>query len=207
MGEGLSRQDAKMASFGLGGGMGAPTFLAHARRQGADWTLQDARRVRAAWFQAYPDVAEYLKLFDVDVYRDLKPEDEAAEDWLEDLDFDPEDTWPSHRDIVDRINEGRVYKVTLPTGRVLPHRRYSSAANSFFQGLGADVITTAFVECCRGGLEPCAVVHDSITVGSRVGTAPKTGDTLVTIMQAALQSVCPSVRAPLPEYTISRTLK
>jgi DNA polymerase I-like protein with 3'-5' exonuclease and polymerase domains len=202
-----ARFNAKMANFGLAGGMGNKTFLRHARAQGAEWEEADARRVSDAWFRAYPDARAFLELFRVYDPWFHRPEDRSASEWLEDLGFDPEEeSWPRRFDLTKRLNGGAVYTVVLPSGRRIPQRHYSAGANALFQGPGADVITHAFVECVAAGLEPVAVVHDAVVVTCPLEDSEETGRALVEVMGGALHKVCPSVPCPLPEFSVSEVL-
>jgi hypothetical protein len=94
---------------------------------------------------------------------------------------------------------------------VLPERKYAAAANCFFQGTGADVITEAFNRCCAADLPVCAVVHDSITleVPSREGRGGPSdlGPVLESIMADALVTVCPSVPRPSIDVEVSEVWK
>jgi DNA polymerase I-like protein with 3'-5' exonuclease and polymerase domains len=202
------RQDAKMVNFGLAGGMGVATLLRHARAQGADWDVDYAQAVRAAWFETYPDVEEYLSRLDVDPYEEFKPQGVTNVEWLRALGLfqQEDDPWPSRHEIIGAINDGKIFTVILPSGRILPQREYSAAANAFLQGPGADTITVAYIECMQEGLDVSAVVHDSITVQSEKDCTALTGGSLTRIMAAALTKVCPFVPVPTPEFKITEHL-
>ncbi len=203
------RQAAKAANFGLPGGMGNRRFWLHAKAQGAPWDLTQAHQVRNSWFNAYPDIAEYLSVFRVDAYAEFRPAGMEAREWLERLGFDPHDTWPRSFDVVQKINKGGVYTVILPDGRRIPDRQYSAAANSFFQGMGASIITQAFANCCEADLRVVAVVHDSITVEAR-DTAPVIEEVrreLSKAMADALVTACPVVPRPVIETEVAKEWK
>jgi hypothetical protein len=56
------RQVAKAANFGFAGGLGAPSFTQFARgTYGVTVTLDTAKRVREAWFSAWPEMRRYFK--------------------------------------------------------------------------------------------------------------------------------------------------
>jgi hypothetical protein len=201
------RQAAKVANFGLPGGMGVRRFWLQSKVMNLGWDRKKAYEIRNRWFAAYPDIREYLNTFEVNPYKQLKPPGMDTTEWLERLGFDPEETWPSAFELTRRINKGAVYTVVLPTGRTIPDRRYSAAANAFFQGTGADVITEAFNNCCVAGLNVVAVVHDSITVESKTVWAQGDGRILTKCMEAALRTVCPSVPVPPVAFEMSEVWK
>lgn len=184
------RQAAKACNFGLPGGMGARRFADIGRAQGLGWGVDDAAEIRRLWFQAYPDVQQYLQAFRFDIYR-MKPDHVEVVDWLQRLGFDPAEKYPSRFEIQRALNDGRHYTCALPSGRVIPDRRFSEAANCMFQGLGADVITEAFVLACARGLPVVAVVHDSLVLDSPLSRAEQDAEELVEIMAIALHRVCP----------------
>lgn len=189
------RQVAKISNFSLSGGMGVPRFLAHARKSGLDWDESRARSVRERWFHVYGDVARYLRELHFDPYR-FAHFGEAV--LLEDWGFDPAGEWPSGFELGKAMNGGKIYTVRLPTGRLLPDRTYSQAANAPFQALGADVVTVAFSRACAAGLDVRAVVHDSITVNAPPHGGH--GDVLCAAMASALTLVCPHVPSPVIKY-------
>ncbi len=55
------RQAAKAANFGFPGGLGTETFTKFAKGYGIDITESEARNMRDAWFNAFPEMKEYLK--------------------------------------------------------------------------------------------------------------------------------------------------
>ena len=201
------RQGAKAGNFGLPGGMGARRFYHHGRVLGIDWTYEQAMEIRARWFSVYWDVRQYLDCFEVDPYTELRPRHMPTEDWLRSLGFDPDRTWPSRFELSRAVNDGAFYTVVLPSGRVIPDRRYSAAANSFFQGTGADVITHAFNLSCERGLNVVAVVHDSITVEVPEKHAQVAQKLLAKTMADALADVCPSVPRVTIECEVSSVWK
>jgi DNA polymerase family A/3'-5' exonuclease len=189
------RQAAKACNFGLPGGMGPAKFRTYLHGLGLHLDLPGVRDIISRWFRAYPDVRSFLDRFNIPTPFFFKPDGLGAREWLEQLGFDVDNAWPSSRDIVNRIRDGAVYSVTLPGGRVLHQRTYSAAANSCFQGPGADIITQAFVNVCRNNLIPVAVIHDSIVVEAPAGDQ-KTGETLILCMTEALAEFCPDLKTP-----------
>lgn len=199
------RQAAKTCNFGLPGGMGPRKFQAYAHTLGLNWTLGQTREVISRWFVAYPDVREYLDRFKLPSPFVLKPPNAGVREWLEDLGHDLDVDWPSDFEIVRSVDEGAVYTAVLPSGRVVPRRTFAAAANCFFQGLGADVVTVAFNNCCRRGLSVVAVIHDSVTI-----TAPQDeefpGYALIDEMTKALERFCPDLKVPTLTFKETKTL-
>jgi hypothetical protein len=201
------RQAAKACNFGLPGGLGPRTFAKQARQAyGLDWDVDKAREMKERWLEAYPDVAEYMGRFRVHPL-DLRHYSQTRRQFLESLGFDPR-MWPSVWDIQERMNQGKLYTCTLPSGRVVPNRRYSQAMNLFFQGTGADVITLAYVRAEEAGLLVVAVVHDSITVSApeamgECGLAMVQGK-LEAVMAQAQREVCTHAPDPSVEAEIRK---
>jgi DNA polymerase III epsilon subunit-like protein len=190
---GVERQPAKIATFGLAGGMGNKAFYKYMRYTNKlDVTFDEACAVRRKWLNYFTDVTEYLNLFRVNYY-DLCPHYYTRKAWLESLGFDLDEGWPSNFEL-SRAVGGRI-TVVLPSGRVIPQRNFSQAANAFFQGTGADVMTLAFTKACQSGIQTCGVVHDSAYT-----TQLDQGPRLTDAMHLALQEVCPTVAdiAPVP---------
>ncbi len=201
---GATRDDSKACNFGLPGGMGLRRFFEQYGRD-LGWDMAKASTLRNAWFTKFWDVAEYMELFRTNPYG-LRPDDTDARTWLEALGFDPDATWPSHFELSRALQGGELFTCVLPSGRVIPRRQYAAAANIFFQGPGAEVITEAFIRCCDQRLPVVAVVHDSITLEVDEDDARHMGNRLTGSMQNALRAVCPDVPAPRTEYEISEVL-
>jgi hypothetical protein len=201
------RQNAKMANFGLGGGMGARTFLRNARAKGLEWTLEDAQFVRDRWLETYPEVRQFLEQFNVNPWS-LRPQGTSRDDWLRGLGFDPTQR-VSGWDLREALDAGQWFECVLPAGRRIRSRSYSAAANIFFQGPGGDVITHAFNNCCDSGLEVVTVVHDSITLQcpNEQGIIKKTSNMLQHCMSKALYDVCPHVPIPAVDVWHGGTLQ
>jgi hypothetical protein len=164
-------------------------------QNGLDVTYDQACDVRTKWLRYFTDVRSYLDLFNYDYFK-LCPEWCSSKTWLDDLGFDLSEGWPSSFDLSRKLG-GKITCV-LPSGRVIPQRTFSQAANIFFQGTGADVMTQAFVDMCRARLPVSAVVHDAAY------TADLTqGPALTDCMHEALVKVCPTVETfaprPVPE--------
>jgi hypothetical protein len=57
-----SRQNAKAANFGFPGGMGNYTFrMTQLKQSEKFWTEEEARDLKAAWLQAFPEMVEYFE--------------------------------------------------------------------------------------------------------------------------------------------------
>lgn len=193
---GVSRQEAKVATFGLGGGMGNARFFQYMRYGcGLQVTREQAARVRSSWLSYFTDVSQYLGLFQQNFYafcpyQGLK----SKRRWLLEMDHDVDALgYPSPYELSRML--GGVFTCVLPSGRVIPVRNYSQAANVFFQGIGADAMTLAFVNMCKRGLDTCAIVHDSAYTAHKMA-----GGRLAYHMKVALDAICPSVAefAPTP---------
>jgi hypothetical protein len=199
------RQAAKALNFGLPGGLGIRRLHAMGLQQyGLSWEPAEAEALRQRWFEVYSDVAMFLRRFRFDPYDLCPPGVDTAEWILHELDYEE---FPTRWELGRHLQGGALYTVGLPSGRILPVRRYTQAANSFFQATGAEVITQAFLNCVALGLDVRAVVHDSITVAcGELVDREAIGFRLATAMQDALKTVCPSVPAPLPEYDVGPTL-
>lgn len=196
------RQTAKIANFSLLGGLGPKKFRRMAIQAGLDWSLEQAADVRDRWFSAMTDCAEFLQLFRVDPWQAM-PDGWRKAAWL-DLNGVPSDPWPSKWELQRGLADGAVYEVRLPSGRVVPNRRFSQAANCYFQGIGAEVITLAFTSLCAAGLEVAAVVHDSVTLQAPKERAQWAAGKLETILAEAEGAVCScGVAIPVPEVLVS----
>lgn len=197
------RQAAKIANFSLLGGMGPRLFRKQARNAGLDWTIGDAKEMRARWFEVFEDCRAFLDRFEVDPWLSLKPPGMSRAEFLRELHIPYQDAWPSKWDLIKGVNDGRIYHCKLPSGRACPNRGFSQAANYFFQGIGADVVTRAFNLCCDAGLRVCAVVHDSITLEECQEWGEEAGGLLAHYMQKAQREICScGVDIPVPEVTI-----
>lgn len=55
------RQYAKVANYGYGGGMGFQTFVTYAANQGVKVTQEQAKALREAWFETFPEMNDYFR--------------------------------------------------------------------------------------------------------------------------------------------------
>lgn len=195
------RKAAKVANFALAGGLGPRKFATLARAAGLEWTLTQATEMRTRWLTTFWDVAAYLDQFRVNVW-DLKPAWAQRAQWLEWLGL-PTFPWPSRFEISRKLSG--LFECVLPSGRVIPNRGFSQAANVFFQGLGAEVVTLAVLNCFKRGLRVAIAVHDSITIEARESAAESVKTALRAAMLDAQRLVCQcGVALPEPEIEVGR---
>ena len=55
------RQAAKAANFGFPGGLGIETFIEFAKGYDISLTTLEAQRMKDTWFDAFPEMQEYMK--------------------------------------------------------------------------------------------------------------------------------------------------
>lgn len=107
-----ARQTAKVANFGLPGGLGPKKLVLYARKaykvdlgngQGEEAAIERARVLKAQWFERWPEMRDY--------FRHVESLQQGDTYWLE----------------------------QLFSGRMRGGAKYTAACNSFFQGLAADL--------------------------------------------------------------------
>jgi len=146
------RQLAKIANFGFPGGLGVRGVLGFAQGYGVRLTEEEAKKLKTDWFAKYPEWVEYFRWI-----RERLELDYA------DVDSDNESTKATVRGTFEQLRVGRW------RGRC----RFTEAANSFFQGLGADVSKRALWGVTKRcytqvpgsvlyGARPVAFIHDEI---------------------------------------------
>jgi hypothetical protein len=147
------RQLAKVANFGLPGGLGVNGLIGFARGYGVKLTVEEAKTLIADWFEKYPEWRSYFR-----VIRDqLIPVTVKDKDGNE----------------VQIASYGDFEQ--LYVGRIRGRCRYTEACNTFFQGLGADVAKRALYEVQKRcyvqtpgpdsvlyGVRPVGFIHDEI---------------------------------------------
>jgi DNA polymerase I-like protein with 3'-5' exonuclease and polymerase domains len=57
----VERQTCKAPNFGFPGGLGAKTFIQFSKGYGLDLTETEAKSMKEAWFNAFPETREYMK--------------------------------------------------------------------------------------------------------------------------------------------------
>lgn len=145
------RQFAKIANYGLAGGMGVPTFYTHVQRElkkDGEWALAKqttvpvVERVWHAWRARYPEWPAYFEQ-----NRRRLGRNNACQ--------------------IEQLYSGRVRGLSGP-------RAYSELQNGWFQGLGSDAVkdwawhvTREGYDETRGSLllgsRVCIMAHDSLT--------------------------------------------
>lgn len=146
------RQMSKVANFGLPGGLGVRGVIGFARGYGVKLTEEEAKQLKADWFKKYPEWVFYFRWI-----RDRLELD------VEEVNSDNEHTKAFVRGTFEQLRVGRW------RGRC----KFTEAANSFFQGLGADVSKRALWGVARRcytqvegstlyGARPVGFIHDEI---------------------------------------------
>lgn len=145
------RQFAKIANYGLAGGMGVPTFYKHVQKElkkDGEWelarrtTIQEVERVWRTWRARYPEWPAYFR-------QNAERLGNAGQCQIE------------------QLYSGRIRGISGP-------RAYSELNNGWFQALGADVtkdwaweVTRECYDKTRGsvlhGSRVCIYAHDSLT--------------------------------------------
>lgn len=146
------RQLSKVGNFGLPGGLGVKGLIGFARGYGVKLDEEGAKKLKKDWFAKYPEWVFYFR-------------------WIRDqLELDLEDI-DSDNEHVKAVVRGHFEQ--LRVGRWRGRCRFTEAANSFFQGLGADVSKRALwavAERCYTlvegstlyGARPVGFIHDEI---------------------------------------------
>lgn len=139
------RQLAKVANFGLPGGLGWRGLIGFARGYGVKLTEEQAKKLIADWFEKYPEWRDYFKWIRERLQARIYTNELGEE-------------------VIDEVSRGTFEQ--LYVGRIRGGCRYTEGANTFFQGLGADVAKRALYEVQRR----CYVAHegpDSVLYGVR----------------------------------------
>jgi DNA polymerase-1 len=146
------RQLAKIANFGLPGGLGVRGVMGFSRGYGVTLTEDEAKQLKSNWFDKYPEWRDYFTW----IRQQLEMEIEADGDNEHEV----------------RINMRGAFE-QLRVGRVRGKCRFTEMANTAFQGLGADVAKRALwavaVRCYMRvpgstlyGVRPVGFIHDEI---------------------------------------------
>ena len=150
-----------------------------------------ARRLAGTFDELYK-VGELPKPYSVDECRAIR------EQWL--------DAYPEMRDYFELANwhsESRVPIKQLVSNRVRAGCTYASAANTWFQGLAADLAKRALfyvTQACYGdpmsplfGARVVAFIHDELLVEVPIELAHECAMEIERLMVMAAQEVCPDV--------------
>jgi hypothetical protein len=146
------RQLAKIANFGLPGGLGIRGIVGFARGYGVKLNEEEAKKLKQDWFDKYPEWIAYFRWI-----RDRLELD------MEDVDSDNEHTRVFVRGTFEQLRVGRW------RGKC----KFTEACNGFFQGLGGDVSKRAlwavsylcYVKVTGStlfGARPVGFIHDEI---------------------------------------------
>lgn len=199
----LERQGAKALNFGIGGGLGAAKLAVYAEKTyGVKMTPDESREKRARFLQIYPDVADYLRLMNVDLNAGLiKLTGRGIGGWKKELGVDGtimdlkkamrNHPLPEIRGVL--LRSEHALKVELPGGRRRDGCLFSEGANTYFQGLASDVTKQACFLAEKNGLRTVMVVHDEIVIETTPECAPGDTNRLEWCMLEAFRQLCPNV--------------
>lgn len=187
------RTVAKMANFGLLGGLGAKSFASYCMAAGVMMNLLEAEHIVQSWKNQW-DTAHYFRY----INKLLRP------DWFRGKTDAGED----------EEEGGDVATVTLPNGGKVTRGRawYTQACNFPFQGLaaaGAKYACFKLAEACytsRGvlrGSRPLLFVHDEVIMEHPEGEASDRAYVQAKIMVDAMSEFLPDVR-PKAEPALMR---
>lgn len=170
-----ARQTAKVANFGFPGGLGAPKLVLFARKSyGVEMTEDEAKALKEQWLATWPEMRLY---------------------------FDAITRLPSWKDA-----SGRTFfdLVQLRSQRSRGGATYPAAANSFFQGLGADatghagwLISKACYVDRTSPLFGCRIVnyvHDEFIVEAPLARGHEAAEELSRLMVKGASEWIPDVK-------------
>jgi DNA polymerase-1 len=177
------RQLAKIANFGLPGGLGVRGVMGFARGYGVVLSEDDAKKLKADWFAKYPEWRDYFAW----IRQNLELEIEVDSDNEHEA----------------RVNMRGAFE-QLRVGRVRGRCRFTEACNTFFQGLGADVAKRALwavAERCYMqvpgsvlyGVRPVGFIHDEILAEVNEDRAHEQAFEMAQVMVDAGNTLLPDV--------------
>lgn len=126
-------------------------------------------------------------------------EDEAKsvkEAWL--------NTYPEMHKFFNIGNDKDVYTLS---GRKRANCSYTAFLNTKFQGLASDGFKLAMYEVCKAGYRIAAEIHDQLVVEVPRANAESDMKKIQTIMERAMQEVCPDVKITTEGQIIERFTK
>lgn len=185
-----ARQLSKVADFGYPGGMGAGSFRDYARGYGVQLSDDQAEELLQGWHDAWPEMSGYF-------------------DWIS------EHEWREGRrkDFVVRVTD----VVQIFSKRLRSNITYTTACNTFFQGLAADAAKEAafdLVEACELGelraWKVWAFIHDEFIAEGPEEDCDRAGKVIQRIMVDAAQRWIPDVpvnASPAAMYAWSKKAK
>jgi len=200
---GEERQGQKVLHFGVPGGLG-PTKLADYAHTtyGVSWTVEEAKKKRAAFLDKFWDIQAYLNFFRKGMdYALRQVSGKGKREWAQQLGITD---WNVLRAMVNHpdpdvaavgIAAERLPSIELPTGLRRSKARFTEVANTGFQGLAAAVLKEALWRCQKAGLRTVLVVHDEIVVETYndPGYYEGTKQVLAKCMLTAFSDVCPEL--------------
>ncbi len=185
-----ARQLSKIADFGYPGGMGAQSFRDYARGYGVQLTEEKAEQLLDGWHTAWPEMGGYFEWI-------------SALEWRE----------GRRKDFVVRVTDIN----QLFSQRRRANITYTTACNSFFQGLAADAAKAAafaLVEACElGELQGWKVwnfVHDEFILEGPEADCDRAARVVQRIMVNEAQPWVPDVpinASPAAMYRWSKKAK
>jgi len=168
-----ARQLSKIANFGYPGGMGAQSFRSYARGYGVTLTADEAEELLDGWFDAWPEMGNYFM-------------------------------WIRNQPWRQGYRKDKVVRVT-DVNQLLSKRRranitYTTACNTFFQGLAADAAKAAAFALVQatelGSLrewKTWAFIHDEFILEGPEEDADRAAKEVQRIMIEAAQPWIPDV--------------
>lgn len=183
-----ARQTGKIGNFGLGGGLGADTFVTYAKKgYGVDMTLEEAKQLKETWFQTFPEMREYFNK--INSYGRI---DEGN---------------PLEKETLYCVEQ-------LFTKRLRGDCTYTAACNTVFQGLGADATKHAgfliakecylMKESPLFGCRPVNYIHDQFLVECPEDRAHEAALRLAEVMCEGANKYLPDVPATVSEPMVAR---
>jgi hypothetical protein len=189
-----ARQLAKAPNFGFPGGLGARTFVAFARGYGQEISVERAQELKALWFDTFPEMVGYFEFIN-----------SLSVEWADVENIDGRDK---------EITKELYFLEQLFSKRLRGGATFCAAANSFFQGLGADATKRAgfFVakECYADPTSPlygCRTVdyiHDQFLVECPEARCHEAAMRLVDVMVEAANYFLPDVPATVGSPMVVR---
>lgn len=168
------RQVFKIANFGYPGGLGSSTFVDYAKAFGTDISPSESTKLKQTWQDKWPEMEDYFGYINANARYDGK---------------------------VPIRQHG-------PGGEIEGWRtrlcdNYTSACNTLFQGLAADIIKHAMWQISKlaytepdsplYGFRLCAMIHDELILEGPEARAEAAAKELSRLMVSAGKHFCPDV--------------
>lgn len=168
------RRTFKIANFGYPGGLGVSTFVDYAAAFGTTVTLDQSAKLKTTWQARWPEMALYFEFISASVRYDGKVP----------------------------IRQHGPHGV-IKDWRTRLCDRFTSACNTLFQGLAADLMKFAMwnvIKACYAdkksplyGYRLCAMIHDELILEGPEAGAKDAAAELSRLMEAAGGVFCPGV--------------